>query len=327
MHTSRGYGPTLVERSVHGAVCARADSLEERVASRRELARAARIIRRTRGPVHYAPFDLRSVASFVKKVRPVGRQRLPPSWLPLPEPMAPHYLHVCDPVMSPAHRAPIHTQTRDVSARGARVRFVEAGDGPPLLLIHGYLSSHVAWDDVLPRLARRVQAHRPRSPGLRREREARPGALRVYVRRVRRGARRSHRGARAEPRLGVRPLDGRRHRPDAWPRTIPTWSTSSFSSGRSCIPRGWTPSPGSRPSRCVGPLLFKQLYGRVLFRNYFRHRVYGPSARGAVEACRSPVRPVQRAGRARSRVCDDAVDAGHAAARREDSPRVGARRS
>jgi pimeloyl-ACP methyl ester carboxylesterase len=54
---------------------------------------------------------------------------------------------------------------RDVAARGARIRFVEAGDGPPLVLVHDYLASHVAWDDVLPGLAQRFRVIAPDLPG------------------------------------------------------------------------------------------------------------------------------------------------------------------
>src|SRR5580693_9358739 len=43
--------------------------------------------------------------------------------------------------------------TRDVAARGARVRFVETGDGPPLLLVHGFLGSHSVWDDAIDGLS------------------------------------------------------------------------------------------------------------------------------------------------------------------------------
>ncbi|MGD0674325.1 MAG: alpha/beta hydrolase [Polyangiaceae bacterium] len=55
--------------------------------------------------------------------------------------------------------------TRDVAARGARVRFVEAGCGPPLVLVHDYLASRVAWDDVLPRLAEHFHVIAPDLPG------------------------------------------------------------------------------------------------------------------------------------------------------------------
>jgi pimeloyl-ACP methyl ester carboxylesterase len=62
-------------------------------------------------------------------------------------------------------REPRPATLRDVAARGARIRFVEAGEGPPLILVHDYLSSHVAWDDVLPRLAERFRVIAPDLPG------------------------------------------------------------------------------------------------------------------------------------------------------------------
>jgi pimeloyl-ACP methyl ester carboxylesterase len=54
---------------------------------------------------------------------------------------------------------------RDVAARGARIRFVEGGSGPPLVLLHDYLASHVAWEDVLPRLSQRFRVIAPDLPG------------------------------------------------------------------------------------------------------------------------------------------------------------------
>ena len=55
--------------------------------------------------------------------------------------------------------------TRDVAARGARVRFVETGDGPPLLLIHGYLGSHSAWDEAVDGLSPHFRTIAPDLPG------------------------------------------------------------------------------------------------------------------------------------------------------------------
>ncbi len=62
-------------------------------------------------------------------------------------------------------RDPLPPIARDVAARGARIRFVEAGAGPPLVLVHDYLASRVAWDDVLPRLARNFRVIAPDLPG------------------------------------------------------------------------------------------------------------------------------------------------------------------
>ncbi len=67
--------------------------------------------------------------------------------------------------MPTERRDPGQPTTRDVAARGARIRFVEMGEGPPLVLVHDYLASRAAWDDVLPRLATRYRVIAPDLPG------------------------------------------------------------------------------------------------------------------------------------------------------------------
>jgi pimeloyl-ACP methyl ester carboxylesterase len=67
--------------------------------------------------------------------------------------------------MPSERRDPRLPTTRDVAARGARIRFVEIGEGPPLVLIHDYLASRVAWDDVLPGLSARFHVIAPDLPG------------------------------------------------------------------------------------------------------------------------------------------------------------------
>jgi len=67
--------------------------------------------------------------------------------------------------MPTERRDPRLPTTRDVAARGARIRFVEAGSGPPLVLVHDYLASRASWDDVLPRLSSRFRVIAPDLPG------------------------------------------------------------------------------------------------------------------------------------------------------------------
>src|SRR5581483_9192636 len=55
--------------------------------------------------------------------------------------------------MTPVSRDLLEPIVRDVAARGARIRFVEAGSGAPLLLVHDYLASRVSWEDVVPTLS------------------------------------------------------------------------------------------------------------------------------------------------------------------------------
>src|SRR5579872_6883065 len=78
----------------------------------------------------------------------------------------------------PERRDPHQAVTRDVAARGARIRFVEAGAGPPLVLVHDYLASRVAWDDVLPRLAPRFRVIVPDLPGFGESEKPPPGRYR-----------------------------------------------------------------------------------------------------------------------------------------------------
>jgi pimeloyl-ACP methyl ester carboxylesterase len=53
---------------------------------------------------------------------------------------------------------------RQVSVRGVRLHVAEAGDGPPLLLLHGWPQHWWCWRHLIPRLA---QSHRVLAPDLR----------------------------------------------------------------------------------------------------------------------------------------------------------------
>jgi pimeloyl-ACP methyl ester carboxylesterase len=70
------------------------------------------------------------------------------------------------PLCMQAHsREQIRAVTRDVNTRGTRVRFLEAGQGPTLLLVHGYLASHVIWEDALSALGASFHVVAPDLPG------------------------------------------------------------------------------------------------------------------------------------------------------------------
>jgi pimeloyl-ACP methyl ester carboxylesterase len=68
--------------------------------------------------------------------------------------------------------------TRDVAARGARIRFAEAGQGPPLVLVHDYLASRMAWDAVLPLLSTSFHVIAPDLPGFGESEKPPPGKYR-----------------------------------------------------------------------------------------------------------------------------------------------------
>jgi len=44
--------------------------------------------------------------------------------------------------------------THRIRTSGAEIRCVVGGDGPPLLLLHGYPQTHVMWHSLAPALAR-----------------------------------------------------------------------------------------------------------------------------------------------------------------------------
>jgi haloacetate dehalogenase len=46
-------------------------------------------------------------------------------------------------------------EVEDVDANGIRIHVAHAGEGPPVLLLHGYPQTHVMWHKVAPRLAER----------------------------------------------------------------------------------------------------------------------------------------------------------------------------
>jgi pimeloyl-ACP methyl ester carboxylesterase len=54
---------------------------------------------------------------------------------------------------------------KDVAARGARIRFVEAGAGPPLLLVHDFAATRETWNESMARLSRTFRVVAPDLPG------------------------------------------------------------------------------------------------------------------------------------------------------------------
>jgi pimeloyl-ACP methyl ester carboxylesterase len=174
-------------------------------------------------------------------------------------------------------QTPIEPVTRDVAARGARIRFVEAGQGAPLLLVHDYLSNHLEWEDVLLALAERFHVIVPDLPGFGDSEKPPPsryaygceafseslvdlvaslGLGRVAVCGHALGGSIALTMAAQHPHvvdklLLVAPIvQPRRSDPFTRVATVPL----------------------------LGPVLFKQLYGRAIFRSYVRDRHFGKVA-------------------------------------------------
>jgi pimeloyl-ACP methyl ester carboxylesterase len=60
---------------------------------------------------------------------------------------------------------PVELRSGELLLRGLRVHYVEAGEGPTLLLVHGSLSDHRAWRRVIAPLAARHRVVVPDLPG------------------------------------------------------------------------------------------------------------------------------------------------------------------
>ena len=56
-------------------------------------------------------------------------------------------------------------EQKDAIVRGVRIRYIEAGEGAPLVLVHGLTSSKVAWRDNIKALAERHRVYAVDLPG------------------------------------------------------------------------------------------------------------------------------------------------------------------
>jgi pimeloyl-ACP methyl ester carboxylesterase len=59
----------------------------------------------------------------------------------------------------------MNTESQEVTVRGIRLHVRHEGQGPPLLLIHGFLVDHTEWDEVIDLLKRDFRCIAPDLPG------------------------------------------------------------------------------------------------------------------------------------------------------------------
>jgi pimeloyl-ACP methyl ester carboxylesterase len=179
--------------------------------------------------------------------------------------------------MTPERRDPKQPLTRDVAARGARIRFVEAGIGPPLVLVHDYLASRVAWDDVLLPLAENFHVIAPDLPGFGESEKPPPSRYRYDFD----GFSESLVDLIAALGLGRISLCGH-----AMGGAVTLTLAASYAHVVQKLvlvnPLVYPPRHPDALSRIagipvIGPLVFKQLYGRTLFRNRFLGEARSPA--------------------------------------------------
>jgi pimeloyl-ACP methyl ester carboxylesterase len=170
--------------------------------------------------------------------------------------------------MPPERRDPRQPFTRDVAARGARIRFVEVGDGPPLILVHDYLASRVSWEDVIPGLSAHFRVIAPDLPGFGESEKPPPGRYRYDFE----SFCESLADLIAALGLGRVSLCGH-----AMGGAVALTLAATYAHVVDKLvlvnPLVYPPRPDalSRIAAVpvVGPLVFKQLFGRSLFRNRF----------------------------------------------------------
>lgn len=168
---------------------------------------------------------------------------------------------------------------RDVTVRGVRTRAIEAGspDAPTVVLLHGLLSNHREFDDVIDALAARFHVIAPDLPGFGDSEKPNPSRYSYEIE--------AFTGSVADLiaafRVGRVAVIGH-----GLGGAIALTLAASF---RELVqrlvlvdPLCYPVPPGRRTRALLFPVLgsiaFKQIYGRGLFRSHFRDDVYGPGA-------------------------------------------------
>ncbi len=163
--------------------------------------------------------------------------------------------------------------TGEAEVRGVHVRFAETGQGPPLLLVHGILVDHREWSQLVPLLATRFRCIAPDLPGFGASDKPAPDTF-PYTRE-----------AFASALLGVLDHIGI-ERAHVCGHSMGGAIALTFAADfperlerltvldAACYPMP-LPLKGRLPLMpFIGPLVFKKLYRRPVFRDYFRKEVY-----------------------------------------------------
>lgn len=169
----------------------------------------------------------------------------------------------------------LRREARDVTVREVRVRAVEAGrgNGPPLLLVHGFLVTHAEWDDVFDALATRFHVIAPDLPGFGDSAKPSPSRFAYSVESF----------AESMADLIAAFNVGRMH---VMGHSLGgAVSLTLAAQHPELVNRLIVVDPLTYPFRrslrarlplypVIGPFLFKQLYGRGMFRSVFRDELY-----------------------------------------------------
>lgn len=183
------------------------------------------------------------------------------------------------PRTSDARRLPVAAEriVRDVTARGVRTRVIEAGspEDPPLLLLHGFLTSHLEWDEVLDALAERFHVIAPDFPGFGESEKPIPARYAYGIETFAEAVA----DLVAAFGLGRTAIVG--HSMGGAVALTLAAEHAELVQRLVLVDTLCYPFPLSFKAKVpllpvLGSIVFKQLYGRRLFRAYFRDEVYSP---------------------------------------------------
>ncbi len=173
---------------------------------------------------------------------------------------------------------------RDVTARGVRTRVIEAGDEslPALVLVHGFLVSHRAFDDVIDPFAKRFHVIAPDLPGFGESEKPSPArypyGIEAYAEAI----------ADVIAAFGVGRAAVLGHAMGAAVGITLAAQHHELVQRLVVVDPLCYPAPQAFRERLmltpvVGNVVFKQLYSRRLFRSFFREEVAGPRAAPSLE--------------------------------------------
>ena len=168
---------------------------------------------------------------------------------------------------------------RDITARGVRTRVLEAGQDsdPPLVLIHSFLTSHREFDDIIDPLAQRVHVIFPDLPGFGESEKPNPARYAYGIDTFAEAI------ADLIAALGVGRASIIGHAMGGAVGLTLAAVHAELVQRLVLVDALCYPYPRSFRARLplmpvIGGIVFKQLYGRALFRAYFRDDVFGPGA-------------------------------------------------
>jgi pimeloyl-ACP methyl ester carboxylesterase len=178
-----------------------------------------------------------------------------------------------------APERPSDRVVRDITARGVRTRVLEAGqgNGPPLVLIHSFLTSHREFDDIIDPLAERFHVIAPDLPGFGESEKPNPARYAYGIETFAEAI------ADLIAAFGVGRASIIGHAMGGAVGLTLAAVHAELVQRLILVDALCYPYPRSFKARLplmpvIGGIVFKQLYGRALFRAYFRDDVFGPGA-------------------------------------------------